>query len=307
MLFLRITYTIPSLYNIPSMDENHLHHPLLSLATHANTTTTTSTATGVVSQTPNDTSSNFGLPIRLLVVLLFGFISIWANHEASKGFPITVVNNIKDTPAGDKFTLFYISNDEAIRLVQSSSSFAANVLFTGTPEKKLIDQVDVHLVSHNLTNVDHTVAVKFLGQKRKFVLSINPNVMDFVDFKYRIRKEIQRGMAEILLLSQQIRAPETLLDGMVEYVSDLAGFSGGFSGPNPVFKLRDFSEKCWEDKDPRIVAKFLEFCVKKSEGFVGRLNQEIKRDGWSEKMMGEVLGKPAIHFCLEFHDSMIKE
>ncbi|XP_021743494.1 uncharacterized protein LOC110709587 [Chenopodium quinoa] len=287
------------------MEEKELRHPLLPLANHADATITTTT--GFVGPTSNDSdktiSSCFGLSARLLVIFLIGVISIWASHEASKGFAITAVNNMKDTPAGEKFTLFFVSNDEAIRLVQSSSTFAAEILFPGDgsiPEK-LIAQVDVQLVSHNLTN-DHTVAVKSLGQKSKYILFINPLVMEFGDFRYRIRKEIQKGMAEILLFNRQHTAPKTLLAGMVEYISDLAGFGS----PKPVFKPRGFSAKCWEEKNSRIVAKFLAYCEKRNEGFVGRLNQEMNRDGWYEKLMDKVLEMPAMHFCVEFHDFMIK-
>ncbi|XP_021740365.1 uncharacterized protein LOC110706709 [Chenopodium quinoa] len=287
------------------MEEKDLRHPLLPLANNADATITTTT--GFVGPTSNDsgktTSSRLSVIARLLVIFLIGAISIWASHEASKGFVITVVNNMKDTPAGEKFTLFFISNDEAIRLVQSSSTFAAEVLFPGDDSipEKLIDQIDVQLVSHNLTS-DHTVAVKSLGQKSKYILFINPLVMEFGNFRYRIRKEIQKGMAEILLFNRQHTAPKTLLAGMVEYISDLAGFGG----PKPVFKQRDVSAKCWEEKDSGIVAKFLAYCEKKSKGFVGRLNQEMNRDGWYEKLMDKVLEMPAMHFCVQFHDFTIK-
>lgn len=285
------------------MDENHVHHPLLPLASHA---ATTYTATDIVTSTSSDgtkiKSSNYAILIRFLVILLIGVISVWANHEASKGFVIMAVNNMKNTPAGEKFTLFYISNDEAIRLVQRSSLFAAQVLFPGDhsiPEK-LIIEVEIQLVSHNVTN-DHMVALKYFGQKNKYVLSINPLVMEFDDFRYRIRKVIQRGMSEILLFNQQNRVPKTLVDGMVEYISDLAGFGS----QKLVLNARNFSWKCWEDQDPRLVARFLAYGEKKSEGFVGRLNQEMNKDGWSERMMDKVLGMPAIFLCVSLQDSMI--
>ncbi|KAL2892929.1 Ribosome maturation factor RimP [Bienertia sinuspersici] len=167
--------------------------------------------------------------------------------------------------------------------------------------EKLIDQVEVELLDRNLTN-GHTIHVKSFGRKNKYVLSLNPLVMEFGDFKSRIRKEIQRGMAEMLLFDQRHRAPMTLLDGMVEYINELASFGG----PKPVFKLRDFSEKCWEDKDPRVVAKFLANCEERSKGCVGRLNQEIHRDGWYEDKIDKVLGFSAIHLCAKLSDFVLK-
>lgn len=289
----------------PFMEEKCLHHPLLPLASLAVTTETTSYTTSFVGLASNGENkiiaSKFGVSIRLFSIILIGFISVWANHEASKGFVITVTNNMEDTQAGKNFDLFFVSNDEAIRLVQSSTNFAAKILFTSDnsiPEK-LIDQVEVQLASHNLTN-GRVVAVKSFGQQSKYVLSINPLVMEAGNFKYNIRKELQRGVAEILLFNQRHKAPMSLLDGMVEYINDLAGFGG----PKPVFKLRDSSEKCWEDKDPRVVAEVLAYCEGKRKGFVGGLNQEMNRDEWYEKMMDQVLGTPAIHLCEEFHNSM---
>ncbi|CAO2834494.1 unnamed protein product [Amaranthus hypochondriacus] len=290
------------------MDEKNLQQPLLPLVSHAVSTDKTSTATdtnfaGPSSYNGNEIISSNSVIVRLLIFVLIGAMSVWANHESSKGFMITVVNNMKNTPEGKKFTLFYVSNDQAIRLVQSSSAFAAKILFpsdSSMPEK-LIGQVNVQLVSHNLTNY-HTVSVKSFGNKSRYALYISSFVMEFSDFKYRIRKEFQKGMAEILLFNLQNKAPKSLLDGMVEYISNAAGF--GVS--EPMLKLKNTEKKCWEDEDSSSVAKFLTYAEEKSEGFFGRLNEEIGKNGSLEEIMDKLLGTPAIQLCASFHDSMIK-
>ncbi|XP_057532209.1 uncharacterized protein LOC130810245 [Amaranthus tricolor] len=286
------------------MDEKNLQQPLLPLVSHAASTEKTSSATDTNFAGPslnngNEIMSSNSVIVRLLIFLLIGTMSVWVNHESSKGFVITVVNNMKNTPEGKKFTLFYVSNDQAIRLVQSSSTFAAKILFpsdSSMPEK-LIDQVDVQLVSHNLTNY-HTVAVESFGNKSRYALSISSFVMEFSDFKYRIRKEFQKGMAEILLFNLQNKAPKSLLDGMVEYISNAAGF--GVS--EPMLKFKNTRKKCWEDEDSSSVAKFLAYAEEKSEGFVGRLNEEIDKVGSFEEIMDKLLGIPAIQLCASFHD-----
>ncbi|KAJ8424661.1 hypothetical protein Cgig2_003095 [Carnegiea gigantea] len=251
------------------MDErHHLHHPLLPSAT------TTSITTGAT--TSNDdadaTSSNFGIAPRILLVLLIGLISTWANQEASKGFMITVTNDMENTSLGEKFSLFYVSNDE----------------------------VDIRLANRNLAR-DHILAAEGVGEKSKYVIFISPQVMEFSDFRRRIKREIQRGMAEILLFGIQNGAPKTMLDGMVEYISNLAGV-----GPERrVFKLRDVREKCWEDEDQEVVAEFLGYCEGKSEGFIGRLSQAVREGSWDEETLDRALGMPAKYLCESFHSSMV--
>lgn len=188
-------------------------------------------------------------------------------------------------------------------MVQTASDFATRILYpgpAGMPEK-LIDQVDIRLVNWNLTR-DHVVVAERVGTKNNYVLSISPQIMELSDFRYRIRREIQRGMAEILLFDLQNRAPKKMLEGMVEYISNLVGF-----GPKKrVFKLRDISGKCWEDEDSEAVAKFLGYCEEKSEGFIGRLSHAMRERNWGEETLNRALGMPASLLCESFHSSMVK-
>ncbi|KAK9924096.1 hypothetical protein M0R45_032484 [Rubus argutus] len=50
------------------------------------------------------TSTDPRILIRFLSVVLVGILSLWANHEASKGFDITVLNDVpRDSPTGQRF------------------------------------------------------------------------------------------------------------------------------------------------------------------------------------------------------------
>ena len=166
--------------------------------------------------------------------------------------------------------------------------------------EKIIGRVDIRLANQNLTR-DHILAAEGVGEKTKYVIFISPRVMEFSDFRRRIRREIQKGMAEILLFGIQNRAPKTMLDGIIEYISNLAGV-----GPQKrVFNFRDVRGKCWEDEDPAVVAEFLGYCEGETEGFIGRLNQAMREGRWDEETLDRALGKPAKHLCESFHSSMV--
>lgn len=59
--------------------------------------------------------SEHNIILRIILVLFVALISLWANYEASKIFDITIVNDIKDSPAGRRFALFYVSTQAPSR------------------------------------------------------------------------------------------------------------------------------------------------------------------------------------------------
>ncbi|KAK9758259.1 hypothetical protein RND81_01G218700 [Saponaria officinalis] len=270
------------------MDNQHLHHRLLSA---------TSTPTSSTTTTP-------GIILRLLIIVFVGFVSIWANNEASRGFEIRVINDMRNTPVGDKFSLFYVYNDEATRLVQSATTSAAKVLYaeTNSLPEKIIDQVDVRLVRYNLTR-DYVLVTKTSDEKNRYVLSVSPVIMEYDDFKNRFRKEIRRGMAEVLLFDKRERIPKTLINGLVEYLSS----QEGLDGPNTVSRSKNSDGRCWEDKDSKVVARFLGICEGKSRGFVERLYRYVDRDDWDDHAVDKALGMSATSLCQSFHNPIIKD
>lgn len=105
---------------------------------------------------------------------------------------------------------------------------------------------------------------------------------------------IQRAMVRVWLWDGGSSAPPGLIDGIVEYVAELAGFhrervSGG-GGMLP--ECDDGHDGWWVDKDPGVVAGWLHYWEGYKKGFIQRLN-EAMRDTWHDHMVDDVLGIPA--------------
>ncbi|KAF8408967.1 hypothetical protein HHK36_005037 [Tetracentron sinense] len=264
------------------MENLHILQPL--------TTTTTAAAAAAYSR----------IILRLVLVLFIAIVSIWANYEESKGFAITVVNDAGDTPAGRRFSLLFLSNDKATRIVLKTSGFAEKILFPDDRHpKKPVDHVIVRLSSRNLT---HPVVVSSVN-KTEFVLHISPSVMEETNVEKAMILAVQRAMARVWLWDGQDGAPSSLLDGMVEYINILAGLapvsdSGGL-------QLPESDTICWEDKDPVAVAHFLNYCEGLREGFIGRLNRGMQ-DQWNERTVDDALGLPSQQLCVSYYSTILQ-
>ncbi|KAK7305015.1 hypothetical protein VNO77_42913 [Canavalia gladiata] len=254
--------------------------------------------------------SDNNIIIRILLLLLIAIISIWANYEASKTFHITIVNDAQDSTAGRRFALSYVSNDKATRIVQNTSSFVEHFLYPNNYRnnkinlKKHIDSVTLRLARRNL---NATAIVYTAGNHRhgggkssnSYVIEISPMLLEDKEYnKMAIVGAVLRGMAHVWLWDGGSRAPPELVDGMVEYVAELAGFRrevvaiGGSELPECEGGLGWW----WEDKDPRHVARLLYYCEKYKKGFIQRLNEALM-DTWHDRVMDEVLGMPVMKLC----------
>ncbi|KAL4622265.1 hypothetical protein ACB092_06G284900 [Castanea dentata] len=235
------------------MDQLGLHQPLLPTTTAATTTTSSSLDASEACDTNLIPLSNCSILIRLLM----------ANFEASKGFEITIINDAKHNPAGQYFTLFYVSNDKATRIVLNTIEFVENLLYPNNNHhypKKV-----VHLVT-----LRHQLPSK---KKHDYVININPLVFEDFDVNHAMVSSVQRSMARIWLYDGKSSAPPTLLDSLVEYVTMVAGFVH-VKDYYKVYKLPELcDQKWWEDKDPRVVAHFLGYFEEQQKGFIQRLNQ----------------------------------
>ncbi|KAL5077621.1 hypothetical protein RYX36_016605 [Vicia faba] len=232
---------------------------------------------------------------RLLFFLFVAITSIWANYEASKTFDIYIVNDTKDSLAGRRFTLFYISNDRAERILLNTSSFVEQILYPNSindniKNKKNIKSVTLRLVRQNLNSTTTVIAADDEKNNKNYIIEISPMLLEDENFnKMAIVGEIQRAMARVWLWDGRSKAPSRLLDGMAEYVAELAGFrrerlSGGVDElPEPECGL------WWEDKDPTHVARLLNYCENNEKGFIRRLN-EAMRDTWHDRVVDGLLG-----------------
>ncbi|XP_055808622.1 uncharacterized protein LOC129877161 [Solanum dulcamara] len=249
-------------------------------------------------------SSNTSIILRLVLVIFVGVVSLWANYEASKGFSITIVNEaIEDTFSSKRFDLFYVSNDEATRLVQRTSKFIENILYPiddhqdfDQPQiKKQVKHVILQLSSQNLT---HPVIIESSQDNDEFVIHISPSILEGPNYKRDMFLALQKGMARIWLWDGQGNAPSNIVNGMIEYITSFE-----MSGSESVESVR-LKRSCWKSKDTRTIVKLLNYCEGKKEGFVRRLNKEMK-NGWHEEMIDDVLGMPAWHLCETYNKKVL--
>lgn len=256
------------------------------------------------------TSDSNNIVLRILSILLLALISLWANYEASKTFHITVVNDAKDSPAGRRFALSYVSNDEASRILLNTSSYVEHFLYPNSNNndnnypKKHIDSVTLQLPRRNLNVTDivavYTAAGNHLqrggGKCFSYVIEISPTLLEDQRYdKIAIVGAILRGMAKVWIWEG---APQGLVDGMAEYVAEMAGFRRGMvSGGGEMPQCREGGGGWWwEDKDPSHMARLLHYCEKFKKGFIQRLN-EAMRDTWHDRVVDEVLGMPVMELC----------
>ncbi|KAG8386718.1 hypothetical protein BUALT_Bualt03G0178100 [Buddleja alternifolia] len=287
------------------MEENHhLLHPLLNPSTRnaaaATATSSFSTASAATTTALDDQefnnlkliSSDWGIIFRLSLVAFIGIVSIWASHEASKGYAITIVNESSDTIVGKLFELFYVSNDEATRILIKASKTVENFLYPDHEShyKKPINHIILKLAGRNLTN--NVIIDSRLDHE--FVLNISPSIMEGTNFGQSTFQAVQQGMARIWVWDGQGKAPKNLIDGIVEYISSNLGGLAGLSDPKRV-ELPQVATVCWQH-DSRTVAQFLEYCERDQPGFIRRLNQAMK-DGWHDGKLDDVLGQPVQNLC----------
>lgn len=230
---------------------------------------------------------------RVILLLLVSILSIWANHEASKTFQITLVNDTNDTPAARRFALNYVSNDRAARILLNTSSFVENLLYPHHNDtKKHVESVTLCLTRRNTT----TVYAAGEGSS-SYVIDISPALFEY-DGKNHHHEEVAvvgavlRGMARVWLWNGGSRAPIGLLDGMAEYIAELAGFRREGLPECGQEEEALGGLRWWEDKEPAHVARLLHYCEDYyKKGFIRRLN-EAMRDTWHDRVVEDVLGVP---------------
>ncbi|KAJ6736037.1 hypothetical protein OIU85_018262 [Salix viminalis] len=241
-------------------DHPYLFQPILTAT--ASTTTTSSSSDDTDADDIKLWSSNCSIIFRILLITSIGIISIWANYEASKGFGITLINDAKDSAEGKRFTLSYISNDKATRIILNTSFFVENLLYPNinATKKQVIRHVTLRLASISLPN---SVTVE-TNKNNEFVITMSPSILPDrpKNLDHAITSIVLRGMVRVWTWNSEPRAPQWLLDGMVEYINGLAGF-----GP------------------------VLRYCDRHEKGFIHRLNEALREDHrWIDRTVEDVLG-----------------
>ncbi|KAK6134956.1 hypothetical protein DH2020_031293 [Rehmannia glutinosa] len=224
-------------------------------------------------------------------------ISIWANHEASKGYAVTIVNESVNTFAENRFQLFYVSNDEASLIVIKASKIVESFLYPDNDShtKKSVRHVVFKLTGQNLTD---NVVVDCIDD-HEFVLNISPSIMEGTNFRHAMSLALQKGVARIWIWDGQGNAPKNLINGILEYMTNNLG---GWSRPHRA-EPPELATACWKHEDSRVVAGFLNYYERRRPGFVRRLNRSMK-DGWDDGIFGGVLGRPVRNLCTTYYESL---
>ncbi|CAA7055845.1 unnamed protein product [Microthlaspi erraticum] len=214
--------------------------------------------------------SDLGILLRLFSLLLVGAISLWANHEASKGFSITIINEAKESPSGKRFALFFESDDTAVRSLLQTSFFVERFLYDGVPHRlrKPVSHLTVRFCGNSSDGVER-VSVTSGASHGEYVIRLSSYLVERSDFGNAVRSALRRSMVRIWLWGDESGASSELIAGMVEYLAVEER------------KRRRFDELGWywkKDKDLASVVRLLDYCERRSEGFIKRLNHEMRLD-----------------------------
>ncbi|KVH90109.1 Uncharacterized protein family, basic secretory protein [Cynara cardunculus var. scolymus] len=146
-------------------------------------------------------------------------------------------------------------------------------------------------------------------ESHEYIISLSPSVfMETSKNDEAIVLAVLHGMARVWLWNGKGATPPVLLNGMVEYISSLAGFTVTQvwkSGGGATMWPPENNEICWKDRDPRRVAGFLRYCDQSKQAAGGggevirRLNQRMSNN-WHDGMMDDAIGMAGQHACASY-------
>ncbi|EPS72816.1 hypothetical protein M569_01944, partial [Genlisea aurea] len=149
---------------------------------------------------------------RISFVLFIGAVSVWANHESSKGFAVKVINEAGDTAAGKRFRLFYEANDEAVRTLFRATAIVDGILYSDLDSR---DRKPVSAVTLKLKDDAADVVESDLNDG--FVINLRTSILEGERSDRALLSAVLRGVSRIRLWDGRGRAPRTLVAGIVEY------------------------------------------------------------------------------------------
>ncbi|XP_071717775.1 uncharacterized protein [Rutidosis leptorrhynchoides] len=291
------------------MDPHHLQQSLLTTTiTAATTDYDVRERTPLALTSSHSTKTNVpSIIFRVFLISFVGIVSIWANHEASKGFSITIVNDAgKYSSSGKRFSIFYDSNDKATRILLNTSIFVEKVLYPNQEiqhNKKQIKGVTLRLASTNIPSIVSVHSPK----PHEYVINLSPSLMETSNNNELVVLAILQGLTRVWLWNGNGETPSVLMNGIVEYISNLAGFKSSdlstFSENDSI--LREYNGICWKDVDQRKVAGFFRY-VDQSKPPIGGGGEVIRRlnilmkSGWHDSMVDDALGMDGHHACASY-------
>ena len=241
------------------------------------------------SPTPSSSPSARSIAARYLAVILVASVSLFAHHEASKGFRIDVVSAAPHgTHAGRRFDLLFVSNGRAERVLHRASRAVEEALFPDPSfPRRRVTRVTVRMAGGNLTAADATVDANAAGE---YVISLSPRLLSGSGAADAVAAAVRRAVARVWLWDGRGAAPARVTESMVEYLAAAV--------PDDVEELSPAETD--DASNTRCVSpRFLKHLERRRAGFVARLNRAM-RDRWSDAAVDAALGAPARPVCAAY-------
>ncbi|KAF8716389.1 hypothetical protein HU200_026359 [Digitaria exilis] len=246
--------------------------------------------------------STQSIVLRVVAVIAVACASLFAQHEASKGFGINVVSAASTrssvADAGRRFDLFFVSNGRAERILHYASRGVERALFPDASfPRKQVRRVTVRMAGHNLTAGD-AATVDATAAPGEYVISLSPALVSRTgDHDAAVAAAVRRAVARMWLWDGRGAAPARVTEAMVEYLASVA--SGDEATAAAATPLSSSPVDDGEEERRCMSARFLRHLERQREGFVARLNRAM-RDRWSDAAVDAALGAPARHACAAY-------
>uniref|UniRef100_A0A0E0L677 Uncharacterized protein n=1 Tax=Oryza punctata TaxID=4537 RepID=A0A0E0L677_ORYPU len=253
----------------------------------------TASSSGATANESSSSPSTASIVARIVAVLAVASVSLFAQHEASRGFHVDVVNAApRDTVAGRRFDLFFVSNGKAERILHYANRGVEEALFPDASfPRKQVTRVTVRMAGHNLTDDDDATVIASAGvAPGEYVISLSPRLMHPASDKAAdaVASAVRRAVARMWLWDGRGAAPARITEAMVDYLATGADAVDA----SPAADDGDDAPHCMS-------ARFLGHLERRRGGFVARLNRAM-RDRWSDAAVDAALGVPARPVCAAY-------
>ncbi|EES20008.1 uncharacterized protein LOC8083809 [Sorghum bicolor] len=244
------------------------------------------------SSSSSSSPSTKSIVLRVAVVITVACASLFAQHEAGKGFAVAVAN---DAPRGSatarRFDLLFVSNGRAERALLHASRGVERALFPDPSfPRRPVRRVTVRMAGHNLT-AGATVHAAAPGE---YVVTLSPSLVASTSAGTAadaVAAALRRAVARMWLWDGRGAAPARVTESMVEYLASVAAAGDGTGDEAAATPL-----SAVDDHGCSMSARLLRHLEARREGFVARLNRAMK-DRWSDAAVDAALGAPVRLAC----------
>jgi len=235
--------------------------------------------------------------LRVVAVLAVACASLFAQHEAAKGFAVQVFAKGGDAAAARRFDLFFVSNGRAERVLLRASRGVERALFPDESfPRRHVRRVTVRVAPHNLT-ADARGAAVHAPAPGEYVISLSPALVMATSGAAgggdAVAGAVRRAVARMWLWDGRGATPARVTESMVEYLASVA------AGDDAGVAATPLSEDDRQQQNQCMSARFLRHLESQRAGFVARLNRAM-RDRWSDAAVDAALGAPARHACAAY-------